>query len=45
MDIYFYQKHDLRKELAKIAQQSSTLIIEMNIIKDNLESIFKKLTK
>lgn len=39
------QKDDLRKELAKIAQQNDVLIIEMNIIKDNLESIFKKLTK
>lgn len=39
------QKDDLRKELAKIAQQNDILIIEMNIIKDNLESIFKKLTK
>ena len=39
------QKTDLRKELAKIAQQNNTLIIEMNIVKDNLESIFKKLTK
>lgn len=39
------QKTDLRKELAKIAQQNDTLIIEMNIEKDNLESTFKKLTK
>jgi ABC-2 type transport system ATP-binding protein len=39
------QKTDLRKDLAKIAQQNNALIIEMNIVKDNLESIFKKLTK
>lgn len=39
------QKSDLRKELAKIALQNNALIIEMNIVKDNLESIFKKLTK
>lgn len=40
-----HQKTDLRKDLAKIAQQNDALIIEMNIVKDNLESIFKKLTK
>lgn len=36
---------DLRKEIAKIAQQNNYLVLEMNIEKDNLESIFKKLTK
>ncbi len=36
---------DLRKEIAKIAQQNDYLILEMNTEKDNLESIFKKLTK
>jgi ABC-2 type transport system ATP-binding protein len=36
---------DLRKEVSKIAQQNNYLILEMNTEKDNLESIFKKLTK
>lgn len=39
------QKEDLRKRIAKIAQEKNILVLEMNQEKEDLETIFKKLTK
>lgn len=39
-----YQQ-DIRKNIAKIAQENDLLILEMNLEKADLETIFKKLTK
>lgn len=38
-------RNDIRKQIANLAQQNNYLILEMNLEIDNLESIFKKLTK
>ncbi|MCT4582310.1 MAG: gliding motility-associated ABC transporter ATP-binding subunit GldA [Flavobacteriales bacterium] len=38
-------KEDLRKHIAKVAQEKGLLILEMQQEKEDLESIFKKLTK
>ncbi len=36
---------DIRKEIAKLAVKNDVLILEMQIIQDNLEDVFKQLTK
>lgn len=38
-------QQDIRKNIAKIAQENDILILEMNLEKADLETIFKKLTK
>ncbi len=36
---------DIRKEIAKLAIKNDVLVLEMQIVQDNLEDIFKRLTK
>ena len=36
---------DLRKDISKIAHDNDVLILEMKVVENNLEDVFKKLTK
>ena len=36
---------DIRKEIAKLAIKNDVLVLEMKMVEDNLEDIFKELTK
>ena len=38
-------KKDLRKDISKIAHDNDVLILEMKVVENNLEDVFKKLTK